>query len=66
MGLPDDVSTVPDEEFRAAAKAWLAENMVGEYASLKGRGGPGDEEVGVDIRERWERVLGEAGFVVHM
>ena len=63
MGLPDDVSTVSDEEFRAAAKAWLAENLIGEYATLKGRGGPGDEEVGFDIRERWERVLGEAGWI---
>jgi len=63
MGLPDDVSSVPDEEFRAEAKAWLAENLVGEFASLKGRGGPGDEEVGFDIRERWERVLGEAGWI---
>jgi hypothetical protein len=45
MALPVDVSTVSDEEFRADAKSWLAENLVGEFASLKGRGGPGDEEV---------------------
>ncbi|NCY16318.1 MAG: acyl-CoA dehydrogenase [Actinobacteria bacterium] len=63
MGLPTDVSTVSDEEFRAAAKEWLAANLVGEFASLKGRGGPGDEEVGFEIRERWERVLGEAGWI---
>ena len=29
MGLPDDVSSVSDEEFRAEAKAWLADNLVG-------------------------------------
>jgi len=63
MPLPTDVSTVSDEEFRAEAKVWLADNLVGEYASLKGRGGPGDEEVGFEIRERWERVLGEAGWI---
>jgi alkylation response protein AidB-like acyl-CoA dehydrogenase len=63
MGLPDDVSSVSDEDFRTAAKAWLAENLVGEFASLKGRGGPGDEEVGFDIRERWEKVLGQAGWI---
>jgi len=34
MGLPDDVSSVSDEEFRADAKAWLTENMVGEFATL--------------------------------
>jgi alkylation response protein AidB-like acyl-CoA dehydrogenase len=63
MGLPVDVSTVDEESFRAQAKAWLAENLVGEYATLKGRGGPGDEEVGFEIRERWEKVLGEAGWI---
>jgi alkylation response protein AidB-like acyl-CoA dehydrogenase len=63
MGLPVDVSTVDEEAFRAEAKAWLAEHLVGEYATLKGRGGPGDEEVGFEIRERWEKVLGEAGWI---
>ncbi|MCU0310138.1 MAG: acyl-CoA dehydrogenase family protein [Acidimicrobiales bacterium] len=63
MGLPVDVATVDDETFRAEAKAWLADHIVGEYASLKGRGGPGDEEIGFEIRERWERVLGEAGWI---
>ena len=63
MGLPTDVSTVPDEEFRAAAKSWLATELVGEFASLKGRGGPGDEEIGFEIRERWELVLGAAGWI---
>jgi alkylation response protein AidB-like acyl-CoA dehydrogenase len=63
MGLPVDVSSVDEEAFRAEAKAWLAEHLVGEYATLKGRGGPGDEEVGFEIRERWEKVLGEAGWI---
>ena len=63
MGLPIDVSTVSDEEFRAEVKTWLAENLIGEYASLKGRGGPGDEEIGFEIRDRWEQVLGEAGWI---
>ena len=62
MALPVDVSTVSDEEFRAAVKGWLAENLVGEFASLKGRGGPGDEEIGFDIRVEWEKVLGDAGW----
>lgn len=63
MGLPLDIATVPDEEFRAEARDWLLVNLVGEYASLKGRGGPGDEEIGFEIRERWELVLGEAGWI---
>ena len=56
--IPDD-----DEEFRQVAKAWLADNVVGEFAELKGRGGPGDEEVGFDIRVAWEKVLGAAGWI---
>ncbi len=32
-----------DEAFRAEAKGWLADHVVGEFASLRGRGGPGDE-----------------------
>jgi alkylation response protein AidB-like acyl-CoA dehydrogenase len=63
MGLPLDIATVPDEEFRAEARDWLLANLVGEYASLKGRGGPGDEEIGFEIRERWELELGEAGWI---
>ena len=63
MGLPLDIATVPDEEFRTEARDWLLANLVGEYASLKGRGGPGDEEIGFEIRERWELVLGEAGWI---
>ena len=63
MGLPIDVSTVDDEVFRAEAQVWLAANIVGEFATLKGRGGPGDEEIGFEIRDRWERLLGEAGWI---
>jgi alkylation response protein AidB-like acyl-CoA dehydrogenase len=52
-----------DGEFRALVRAWLADHVVGEYAELKGRGGPGDEEVGFEIRDRWERLLGDAGWI---
>ena len=36
---------------------------MGEFAELRGRGGPGDEEVGFDVRVRWETLLGEAGWI---
>ena len=36
--------------FRAEVRDWLAEHVRGEFASLRGRGGPGDEDVGFDIR----------------
>ncbi|WP_231978452.1 hypothetical protein, partial [Mycobacterium sp. E3298] len=29
------------EEFRAEVRRWLADNLVGEFAALKGLGGPG-------------------------
>ncbi|MBU6329768.1 MAG: acyl-CoA dehydrogenase family protein [Acidobacteria bacterium] len=63
MGLPVDVATVSDDEFRTEVQQWLAANLIGEFATLRGRGGPGDEEVGFEIRERWEKVLGEAGWI---
>ena len=51
------------DEFREHVRAWLADHVVGEFAELRGRGGPGDEEVGFDIRVRWETLLGEAGWI---
>ena len=56
--LPTD-----DAAFRSLVREWLADNVVGEFAELKGRGGPGDEEVGFDIRVAWEEVLGKAGWI---
>ena len=34
--------TEADEAFRAEVAQWLADNLVGEFARLRGRGGPGD------------------------
>lgn len=52
-----------DEAFRAVVREWLGAHVVGEFAELKGRGGPGDEEVGFDIRVAWEQLLGQAGWI---
>ncbi|MFN8026698.1 MAG: acyl-CoA dehydrogenase family protein [Acidimicrobiia bacterium] len=51
------------EQFRADVADWLAAHVVGEYAELKGRGGPGDEDVGFDVRVAWEQELGKAGWI---
>ena len=51
------------DAFRARVRDWLTEHVRGEYALLQGRGGPGDEDVGFDIRVRWERKLGEHGWI---
>ena len=51
-----------DEAFRKIVADWLAENLAGEFAVVKGRGGPGDEYALFDERLAWERTLGEAGW----
>jgi alkylation response protein AidB-like acyl-CoA dehydrogenase len=51
-----------DEAFRREVAAWLAENLEGEFAAVRGRGGPGDEHALVDERLAWERRLGAAGY----
>ncbi len=61
--MPDVEVTDDDEQFRRDVTRWLAEHVVGEYAELRGRGGPGDEDFGFDARVRWERELGAAGFI---
>ena len=52
-----------DEAFRREVAEWLADNLTGEFAPLRGRGGPGDEHAFVDERKAWERRLGEAGWI---
>ncbi len=61
--MPDVELTDDPERFRRDARDWLAHHVVGEFAQLRGRGGPGDEDVGFDVRVEWERVLGAAGWV---
>jgi len=56
--LPTD-----DRDFRELVRDWLRSNVTGEFAALRGRGGPGDEDIGFDVRVEWEKVLGEAGWI---
>lgn len=55
--------TDADEQFRRDVATWLADHVVGEYAALRGRGGPGDEDFGFEVRVEWERELGRAGLI---
>ena len=50
------------EEFRAEVRDWLAENLVGEFAALKGLGGPGREHEAFEERRAWNQHLAEAGL----
>lgn len=51
-----------DEAFRREVRGWLCAHLEGEFASLRGRGGPGDEHADLEGRRAWERRLGEAGY----
>jgi alkylation response protein AidB-like acyl-CoA dehydrogenase len=50
------------EEFRAEVRDWLAENLVGDFAALKGLGGPGREHEAFEERRAWNRHLAKAGL----
>jgi alkylation response protein AidB-like acyl-CoA dehydrogenase len=51
-----------DEAFRAEARSWLTEALDGDFANVKGRGGPGDEHALFDERLVWEHHLGASGW----
>lgn len=52
-----------DEAFRREVAEWLADALTGEFASVRGRGGPGDEHAMLDERRAWEKKLGAAGWI---
>jgi acyl-CoA dehydrogenase len=54
--------TAEDRAFRAEIRDWMAANLTGEFARLRGRGGPGDEHSFVAERMEWERHLAAAGW----
>jgi alkylation response protein AidB-like acyl-CoA dehydrogenase len=51
-----------DEAFRREVAGWLAEALTGEFACLRGRGGPGDEHAMVEERRAWEQKLASGGY----
>jgi alkylation response protein AidB-like acyl-CoA dehydrogenase len=52
-----------DEAFRQEARDWLTDKLRGEFAVVRGRGGPGDEHELFEERSAWERALGDAGWI---
>jgi len=52
-----------DEAFRAEARSWLTTMLEGEFAVVRGRGGPGDEHSLFEERLAWEQALGRAGWI---
>jgi len=50
------------QEFRSEVRGWLADNLVGDFAALKGLGGPGREHEAFEERLAWNRHLAAAGL----
>ncbi|MEZ5144076.1 MAG: acyl-CoA dehydrogenase family protein [Acidimicrobiales bacterium] len=58
-----DLRFTPEEEaFRKEVRAYLDDLLHGEFAGIRGRGGPGDEHSFFDERLAWERRLGQDGW----
>jgi alkylation response protein AidB-like acyl-CoA dehydrogenase len=54
--------TAADAAFRDEIRSWLADNLTGEWAALKGLGGPGREDEAHDARLAWNRHLAAHGW----
>ena len=42
-----------DEAFRREIAGWLESELSGDFAEVRGRGGPGDEHALLDERRAW-------------
>ena len=51
-----------DESYRQRARAWLEDQLSGDFKEVRGRGGPGDEHAAFEGRLAWEKKLGAAGW----
>jgi alkylation response protein AidB-like acyl-CoA dehydrogenase len=54
--------TQDDAEFRRRIRDWLEQNLTGEFAALRGQGGPGREHEHFEQRLAWNRHLARAGW----
>ncbi len=54
--------TATEEEFRQSVRDWLEANLAGEFAGLRGTGGPGREHELPAERLAWNRHLAAAGW----
>ncbi|MFF0541883.1 acyl-CoA dehydrogenase family protein [Nocardia thailandica] len=58
----DSDTAATDVAFRAEIRAWLAENLDGDFRGLRGAGGPGREHEAFEERLAWDRHLAAAGW----
>ncbi len=54
--------SLQDEDFRSRVRQWLAGNLTGRFAGLRGAGGPGREHEAYTERLAWNRHLAAAGW----
>jgi alkylation response protein AidB-like acyl-CoA dehydrogenase len=54
--------TAAERAFRTEVRTWLADNLVGDFAALRGLGGPGREHEAHDERLAWDRHLAAHGW----
>src|SRR3981189_1357133 len=58
----DFLDTPAEAAFRDEVRTWLADHLVGDFAELRGGGGPSDETAW-ELRVEWERTLGRDRWV---
>ncbi|MGO8957936.1 MAG: acyl-CoA dehydrogenase family protein [Streptosporangiaceae bacterium] len=54
--------TAADEAFRGQVRGWLTQNLSGQFADLRGLGGPGREHEHFAERLAWSRHLAASGW----
>ncbi len=54
--------TDQDDEFRQQVRRWLEQNLTGDFAELRGLGGPGREHEHFEQRLAWNRHLAASGW----
>jgi alkylation response protein AidB-like acyl-CoA dehydrogenase len=54
--------TENDADFRGRVRDWLEQNLTGEFAALRGQGGPGREHEHFGQRLAWNRHLAVSGW----
>ena len=52
-----------DEHFRQQVAQWMQRHLSGEFAALRFRGGPGDEDFAPALRKAWEQELAKGGWI---
>jgi len=55
-------SETREQQLRTEVADWMKNHLTGDFACLKYRGGPGDEEAFPVLRKAWERELAAGGW----